>query len=102
MITVEQHLTAAARFLDPRSYVGARIHPGTSHHCQYLRGPEDVGKMRAAVRAAAKGNCHYCGEYCWVRGELHHKQGGRGPQRCWCEENLVWACRQCHREEHGR
>ena len=101
MITVEQHLTEAARFRDPRSYVGTRIHPGTRHYCQYLYGA-DASKVREAVRKEAAGNCHYCGKFCWEAGELHHKQGGLGLKRCWCEENLVWACRQCHREEHGR
>jgi 5-methylcytosine-specific restriction endonuclease McrA len=101
MIKVDPEATAQARFRDPRSYVGFRTHPETEHACVYLFG-EDVGERRDAIREKYEGNCSYCGEYCWFSGELHHKVGGLGPQRCWCFENLTWSCKRCHEAEHGR
>jgi 5-methylcytosine-specific restriction endonuclease McrA len=101
MLRVDKETTARAGFRDPRSYVGFRIHPDTEHACVYLFG-EDVGERRAEIRARHNARCVFCGAYCWVFGELHHVDGGLGPQRCWCYENLTWACGECHRVQHGR
>ena len=94
--------TVHANFLDPRSYVSHRIHPGTAHPCQYLKG-KDVEIIRLLVFEKEQGRCWNCGAYYgWNYGELRHLRGGGGAERCWCAENLGWGCPKCHRTEHVR
>jgi len=94
--------TAHANFLDSRSYVSHRLHPSTEHPCIYLKG-KDVGVARLQVFEREKGICWNCGKYCgWDEGEMHHLVGGLGAKRCWCQANLGWNCRKCHREKHVR
>lgn len=96
----DKALTAEREFLDPRSYIGQRIHPGTTHQCVYLKG-KDVGVVRLEVFERDEGICWNCGTYCdWNDGEMHHLVGGLGAQRCWCLANLGWNCRKCHRLKH--
>lgn len=105
MLRVDKEATKQAKFLDPRSYIGNRIHPGTSHPCVYLRG-EDRSYRRDEVRLIAQGKCTDCGVYCWIDGEMDHVEGGLGTQRCDCFENLSWRCgsryNNCHTKKHGR
>jgi hypothetical protein len=92
--------TAARQFKDKRSYVGFRVHPGTSHCCVYLFG-DDVTALRVQIFHAAHGLCWKCGQWVgWFDGEMHHRKGGLGRQRCYCIENQAWSCAGCHRPEH--
>lgn len=107
MFKIDPEATERAGFKDPRSYVGmpppsGRFHPGTDHACVYLFGKEDVGARRDEIRKKNEGLCEYCGRLCWWSGELHHRVGGNGAQRCWCYENLAWVCKECHFREQGR
>lgn len=98
----DRELTAAMKFLDPRSFIGQRIHPGTTHQCCYLRG-KDVGPARQAIYERDKGLCQTCQRFSDSDdGEMHHIQGGLGLQRCSCPENLEWICGPCHRAKHVR
>ncbi len=98
----DKALTAERRFLDPKSYIGQRVHPGTDHPCQYLKG-KDVGVVRLLIFERERGRCWNCGAYYgWDYGELRHLKGGLGLERCWCPENLGWGCPKCHRSEHVR
>lgn len=63
----------------------------------YLFGPIDCGKRWHEIYERDAGRCQKCGK--WVskgKAELSHKQGGLGPQRCWCAHNLEILCRPCH------
>ena len=94
--------TRARRFLSRNSYVSFRVHPGTKHCCQYLKG-KDVEPMRLHIFERDKGKCGVCGAYYgWAFGEMDHIEGGYGPQRCDCAENLRWLCPKCHRTKHHR
>lgn len=85
--------TAKAEFNDPRSYISFDGH-------QYLFGL-DATLMRDKICERDKAKCHYCGvSVGWAYGELHHLVGGRGRQRTWDDDNLVWACGPCHRKQH--
>jgi len=96
----DREATAAAHFLDSKSYVSHFTHPGTNHQCIFLRG-KDVEIARMEVFEREKGRCWKCGAYYgWKYGHLHHKEGGLGARRCWCESNLEWSCPRCHREHH--
>ena len=96
----DKELTAAAHFLDPRSYISRHLHAGTAHNCRFLRG-KDVEIARMEVFEREKGRCWNCGAYYgWNYGEMHHLEGGLGAQRCFCPENLGWACPRCHRARH--
>jgi hypothetical protein len=98
----DKEATKARKFMNPKSYVSSRIHPETSHPCQYLKG-KDVEIVRMVIFEREKGRCFNCGAYYgWDYGEMHHKLGGLGPQRCFCEENLTWSCRRCHTNAHAR
>lgn len=45
----------------------------------------------------AGGICNKCGNYgC----EAHHVLSCNYKRWRWSQENLVWICRSCHREEH--
>jgi hypothetical protein len=94
--------TAAQGFLNTGSYVSFRLHPGTDHPCQFLKG-KDVEVIRLAVFEREKGRCWNCGAYYgWNYGHLRHLAGGNGARRCWCPENLGWGCPKCHKSEHVR
>jgi len=96
----DKQATELRGFLDPRSYVSHRIHPGTEHPCEFLYG-RDVGVARLEVFAREKGRCWSCLTECnWDIGEMHHLKGGLGAQRCECLENLRWSCPHCHRAKH--
>ena len=96
----DRALTESADFLDKRSYIGQRVHPGTDHQCDYLRG-DDARLRRMDVFVRDHGRCQNCGAwYGWEWGEMHHLKGGLGLDRCWCMENLAWSCPQCHRSKH--
>lgn len=100
MPKADRQLTAAMKFQDHRSFIGHRIHPGTTHPCVYLRG-KDVGPARLAVYERDKGLCQNCGRFeDWESGEMHHKRGGLTLERCSCGENLEWICGGCHRKKH--
>ena len=101
MLRVDKQQTEEMSFNDKRSYVGNRMHPGTEHQCVYLKG-RDRSVRRAVIFSRSKGLCELCGDFCPFTGEMHHVKGGLGAQRCDCAENLVWACRECHRQAHGR
>jgi len=93
-------LTKRMHFMHKDSFVGQRMHPGTNHPCIYRRG-KDVGPARLVIYERDKGRCQYCGVFAdWDSGEIHHKEGGLGLQRCSCPENLAWACAPCHRKQH--
>ncbi len=88
--------TALANFTDKRSYVSFRIHPGSRHPCQFLKG-DDVEQIRRLIFEREKGRCWKCGAYYgWEYGHLRHLKGGIGADRCWCPENLGWGCPKCH------
>ena len=94
--------TAARGFKDKRSYVGFRIHPGTSHCCVYLKG-KDTTLARERIFYRDGGRCFACGNYIALEyGELEHEKGGDSRERCYCDENLRWADRFCHRIKDGR
>ena len=96
----DRALTLAMKFQNPKSFIGQRIHPGTNHQCVYLKG-KDVGPARLAIYERDKGLCQTCGRHAdWDDGEMHHKAGGLGLQRCSCAENLEWQCGPCHRRKH--
>ena len=100
MIKVDKEATRAAKFHDLRSYIATWLHPNTTHACRYLYG-EDVQDQRYHVFEVDQGKCFNCGAWYGPRsGELHHRQGGLGRQRCWCLENLAWSCPKCHRAQH--
>lgn len=105
MLRINKEATKQAGFRDPWSYVSFRVHPGMEHACVYLFG-EDRGERRAEVRFHYRGRCVDCGIYCWIRGEMDHVEGGLGPQRCDCYENLRWRCgpsaNNCHAKKHRR
>lgn len=98
----DKALTKASKFLDKRSFVGQRLHPGTTHSCLYVRG-KDVAPIRRAIFQRDKGKCQICGAwYGEAWGEMHHLVGGLGLVRCFCPENLAWSCPRCHRSKHVR
>jgi len=100
MIRRDKAATQMAGFLDKRSYISFRIHPGTQHACIFLKG-KDVEVMRRLVFQREQGHCQVCRAYYgWNYGEMDHIVGGRGPQRCWCAENLRWLCPEHHRARH--
>lgn len=114
MPKADRILTAAADFLDPRSFVGRRIHTGTTHQCCYLRG-DDVAVVRRQIYERDLGLCTlHLSPLCsglaklpfdgsiWERWHLEHEVGGLGLQRCWCPENLRGACWHCHQIKDGR
>ena len=83
------------------SYSSFRIHPGSdpAHECIYLAGA-DCGFKRDEVIADAKGRCQKCGK--WTSQlEVHHIAHKNKIERCWCTENLVALCRDCHRGSRG-
>jgi 5-methylcytosine-specific restriction endonuclease McrA len=108
----DKQLTDSTDFLDPRSFIGKRIHPGTSHPCLYLKG-DDVGVVRRAIYARDGGRCTlklqcsgakvlpFDGSV-FERWHLEHETGGLGLQRCWCPENLRGACWACHKIKDNR
>lgn len=94
--------TAARGFKDPRSYVGFRVHPGTSHCCVYLFG-RDVSEVRWRIYQRDEGKCFKCGEFVeFFFAELEHEVGGDSRDRCYCDENLRIADGACHRIKDGR
>jgi len=82
--------TAAKGYIDPRSYVSYDGH-------EYLEG-KDVGVRREEIWKRDGRRCVRCGEMVSLKTmELDHKQGGLGPQRCWCHHNLQTMCKNgCH------
>lgn len=108
----DRELTEAANFIDPESFWGQRIHPGTKHPCLYVRG-RDVKPVRQRIYDRDGGRCtlklkcdgtrvlSFDGDI-YERWHLEHKEGGLGLQRCWCNENLRGACFECHIAKDGR
>jgi 5-methylcytosine-specific restriction endonuclease McrA len=92
--------TKARHFLSRYSYVSTRIHPETDHQCCYLAG-QDCGIAVDSVLFGANGRCEECGK--WTsRLEVHHIQHKTKMSRCWCPENLIALCVQCHRGSRGK
>lgn len=84
--------TKAAHFADPDSYI--------ENGHEYLEG-FDRSRRRLDVFVRDGRRCVTCGEMTtWKTGEMHHKQGGLGKQRCDCLHNLEWRCGECHSKEH--
>lgn len=112
MPKADRALTEAANFTDPRSFVGQRIHPGTTHPCVYVRG-DDVEQVRRKIYDRDGGRCTlklqcsgakvlpFDGTV-YERWHLEHEKGGLGLQRCWCPENLRGACWTCHKIKDNR
>jgi hypothetical protein len=98
-----QAMYATGIFQDQRqrSYIAYHIHPGTNHRCRYTFGL-DVYTVREEIHLRSGGFCEGCERkhYIGKEGQLHHIQGGRGKQRCWCAENLQWVCQRYHRQRH--
>lgn len=99
MIRVDEDKTRTAEFLDHRSYWNQNGHV-------YLFG-KDVGIARLRIFERDKGQCQLRLEGCsgladWDFGDLEHEIGGLGLQRCWCDHNLRWSCKSCHRLKDGR
>lgn len=94
--------TEARHFKDKRSYVGFRVHPGTSHCCVYLKGV-DAREAKLRIYQRDEGKCFRCGEWvCISFADLEHEVGGDSRERCWCDENLRIADGRCHRIKDGR
>jgi|SRR5579859_7359 len=95
--SIDVERTTAANFLDRRSFWHRNGHV-------YLKG-KDASAARDRISMRDRGICQLQLEGCrglaW-RGELEHKQGGFGLQRCWCDHNLRWSCKPCHAKKHGR
>lgn len=91
---VDRERTEKAQFRDKRSY-------WTNAGHMYLFGI-DAQDVRAIIYARDRGNCNVCGIACGVFGELDHIKGGNTDDRCWCNHNLQWICRPCHRKKHLR
>lgn len=104
--------TAAAGFLDKRSYKSFHIHSTTGQPCQFLKG-KDVEAIRWKIYCRDEGRCQlriecdglltlpYEGEW-WKRAHLEHEKGGSASQRCFCEQNLRISCPACNFAKHGR
>ena len=88
-------------FKDKESMVAFHYHKDTQHHCVYLAG-EDVKICRQRLVREAEGKCEDCGVFVGNFGEMDHVEGGFGPQRCWCDENLRYRCHECHAKKTGR
>lgn len=91
---VDRQATEKRGFVHPRSYVHLNGH-------EYLRG-KDRTRVRIAVFVRAAGRCEFCGQFVCAQGEMHHIKHLTPLERCDCLHNLAWACRACHRKEHGR
>lgn len=86
-----------------RSYVSQKLHPGTDHHCCFLRG-KDRSNRRAELFKRVKGICINCKRYRdEEHGDMSHELS-RGKGGCDCWENLAWRCTffvaNCHTKEH--
>ena len=55
------------------------------------------GLSKELCRLKAGGICAKCGNYGI---EAHHVLSCNYKRWRWSQENLVWTCRDCHREEH--
>jgi len=113
MVRRDEELTRMMGFTDKRSYVHAsRVHPGTSHRCQYLAG-DDVAQIRRVIYDRDNHRCQlrlvctgvqplpFEGSI-YERAHLEHEKGGNGLQRCWCHENVRISCYACHVVKDGR
>ena len=112
MFKRDKQATEAAGFVDRDSYISHRVHPGTDHQCQYLKG-DDVEQIRRKIFDRDRHRCQlklvctgvrvlpFEGDI-YTRGHLEHEKGGYGAQRCFCMENLRIACYACHVIKHGR
>jgi hypothetical protein len=99
MPKIDREKTQAAEFLDHRSYWNQNGHV-------YLHG-RDVEIVRLRIFERDNGICQLrlpgCkGRADWEWGDLEHEQGGLGLKRCWCDHNLRWSCKPCHRKKDGR
>ena len=93
----DKHATANAGFCDPRSFVSRPwFNDGTVH--VYLKGA-DASAARTRTMERYKGKCALCGAVVGTSGEMDHILNGP-TKRCWCENNLRWLCKPCHRERH--
>ena len=91
--------TRAAGYWSRYSYVSLRVHPGTTHQCEYLSGA-DCSDRRRVVFDRDHWRCVDCGSESAL--ELDHMGGNTKVTRCWCMEALQTRCNSCHRRRHGR
>ncbi len=102
---IDKEATKAAGFASRFSYVSLRLHPGTTHQCQYLAGFVDIGKQRAKIFARDNFLCVDCGFPPTHDDPLEMAHGGNTKiSRCDCDENLKTKHRSCHgrNDHHGR
>jgi hypothetical protein len=99
----DKEATKARHFDSRYSYVSRRIHPETTHSCEYLAGLKDTGARRLEVFTRDGFMCVTCGiAITWASGHMAHG-GNTKISRCDCLENLSTKCRECHLiREHNR